>query len=441
MSKEKINFIFTKSDVDTYHSGQRYHTYYYYKFLKEYECVINSNYELPVDYIISFYDTFENIKLENDRLNIIFFSMNWPYWNSFKDSKTINFLQDLDEVNSNVKLVLDYNNEALLPGNFSKEFHLNANPIIENINFEQFTLSTLGYNRQNLKDKEGFKSIVSNLSYIGFWFFTLLLESDWVKKKDLICTWPNKKYNSRYFCPNNMYRPAKAQCILSMYDKDMLYNTEWNMNKNLIEDMNIYGQEELEHTQRYHKLFGITPRHFSYPWKYNFSNQFLVSDDNRQKHQLSQQTIYNEDYQHHGFDHTLLEHCYIYIANETFNNINHHGEGPIDPSKPYSYVEITEKVFKGFLYGMPMFVNGTAGTLQAARDFGFDTFDDLSKHDYDSEIDNSKRLNDMLDSAQNFPEPNKEIVERLKENKNRFLQKEFLWDLQSKFIENILTNT
>ena len=77
---------------------------------------------------------------------------------------------------------------------------------------------------------------------------------------------------------------------------------------------------------------------------------------------------------------------------------------------------------------MPMFVNGTAGTLQAARDFGFDTFDDLSKHDYDSEIDNSKRLNDMLDSAQNFPEPNKEIVERLKENKNRFLQKEFLWE-------------
>ena len=39
---------------------------------------------------------------------------------------------------------------------------------------------------RNLKDKEGFKSIVSNLSYIGFWFFTLLIESDWIKKKDLI---------------------------------------------------------------------------------------------------------------------------------------------------------------------------------------------------------------------------------------------------------------
>ena len=90
---------------------------------------------------------------------------------------------------------------------------------------------------------------------------------------------------------------------------------------------------------------------------------------------------------------------------------------------------------------MPMFVNGTAGTLQAARDFGFDTFDDLSKYDYDSEFDNDKRLSDMLDSAQNFPEPNREIVERLKENKNKFLQKEFLWNLQSNFIENILTNT
>ena len=268
----------------------------YYKF----------NYELPVDYIISYYDTFEDIKLADDRLNVIFFSMNWPYWNSFKNANTINFLQNLDEANSNVKLVLDYNNEALLPGNFSKEFHLHANPIIENINFEQFTLSTLGYNRQNLKDKEGSKSIVSNLSYIGFWFFTLLLESDWIKKKDLIFTWPNKQYNPRYFCPNNMYRPAKAQCILSMYDKDMLYNAEWNMNKNLIEDFNTYKKEELKHTSK------ILPVTIWYQFqdilvipKYNFSNPLLVSDDNKDKHhQLFQQTITTKITPSYGFDST-----------------------------------------------------------------------------------------------------------------------------------------
>ena len=93
-----------------------------------------------------------------------------------------------------------------------------------------------------------------------------------------------------------MYRPAKAQCILSMYDKDMLYNAEWNMNKNLIQDFNTYKKEELKHTPRYHRLFGTTPRHFSYPWKYNFSNPLLVSDDNKDKHSTVPTNNHNEDY-------------------------------------------------------------------------------------------------------------------------------------------------
>ena len=66
----------------------------------------------------------------------------------------------------------------------------------------------------------------------------------------------------------------------------------------------------------------------------------------------------------------------------------------------YVNTETTEKVMKGFVYGMPMFVNGRQGITNDCERLGFDMFRDYMVNDYDAELIQSKRIDMMLDCAE-----------------------------------------
>ena len=92
---------------------------------------------------------------------------------------------------------------------------------------------------------------------------------------------------------------------------------------------------------------------------------------------------------------------------------------------------------KGFVYGMPMFINGRQGIISDCERLGFDMFKDYMVTDYDSEKDTIKRIDKMLDCAEAFPEPTAPIVQRLSDNKAHLLKKETLWHFSDTSIDGI----
>ena len=115
-------------------------------------------------------------------------------------------------------------------------------------------------------------------------------------------------------------------------------------------------------------------------------------------------------------------------------------EKPINPLKPVHVGDWDEKILKGFMYGLPTFVNGRQGTCKIMEELGFDMLTDYNVHDYDSEPDDIVRIDKMLDCAINFPMPNEDIVKRIQQNKNLVTSKKFWWNGQSNLIKKLLDN-
>ena len=138
-----------------------------------------------------------------------------------------------------------------------------------------------------------------------------------------------------------------------------------------------------------------------------------------------------------SFNTDLISNIQLYIVQETFSD--YHGEEPIDPTKPMRVIDITEKTFKGFIYGLPMFLNARQDSCKTIEQLlGFDMLQDYNKFDYDSEPRTTQRIDQMLESARDFPAINNDIVDRLKQNKNRAVSKQHLWLLQKDFMDLML---
>tara|TARA_R110001592_G_scaffold1805_14_gene10944 strand:+ start:38627 stop:39940 length:1314 start_codon:yes stop_codon:yes gene_type:complete len=433
-----INCIFHKcfseSNItdDKYKGNNFDHTLKALKYIREYECPVDSSYQIPTNYTISRCDNFSDANIISGKLNIIYVPLNVALLRMLDETEP-DYLETLYRHNdkNNVELVFDYNNESLLPGRFGSD---SDDKWLSKIEYRHFHCSTLGWSHTDkFVDPIGFKSVTGSLAYHTFWFLRTLRthESDYLKDPNTIFTYKGKSGPLRYYCPNNEFRASRAKMIVHLYERGMLRDTEWNMNS--FKDWNRKPPEERqvmlreEDTRKYLDYFGSTPKYNSYPW--NFSFNFTKQDIKIRKNHLNfTQTP------HTSFPQGLIHKSYIYIANETFS--------VIDPDKPYdfSHNDFTEKTCKGFVFGMPMFVNGLPYVHRANEKLGFDMFRDYWTSPFDSETNMDKRIKGLVDTLYEFPESaTQDIIDRLKHNKNLFVSKKHLWNIQSDLFTKLLS--
>ena len=67
-----------------------------------------------------------------------------------------------------------------------------------------------------------------------------------------------------------------------------------------------------------------------------------------------------------------------------------------------SNVFLTEKTFKPIAIGMPFFVQASCGSISYLRQQGFDVYDDVLDHSYDTEVDYAKRQTMLVNSIRTF---------------------------------------
>ena len=133
-----------------------------------------------------------------------------------------------------------------------------------------------------------------------------------------------------------------------------------------------------------------------------------------------------------------MEQAYIYIVNETFSCPPQ--QPAINDQYPVRVGDFSEKVFKGFMYGKPMFLNARAGTIKMLEDLGFDMLGDIIDNSYDNIQDAPVRIDAMLESAKACPKPSSDMIERMDKNNKVVRSKEFWWSTQKEFIQTLLDN-
>jgi len=423
---------FKERNVPDEYKGNNFdHTQKALKLLKEYTCPINPEYNLPYQYTVNIVDSYENIQLTNQDEYFIFVPLNFHLLKLLLETEP-NYLDNLYRLNEkpNVSLILDYNNESLLPGRFGPDSDHHWCNVID---YEQFYISSYGVDHTDNFDP-GFrcKGIIGSLIYHVFWYLRTLNHNygSFLKDPELIFTHKGKSGPIRYFVPSNQFRPSRGKLIVEMEKRGLLRDTEWNMNN--FSDWDSKPEQEIQSIlhahpdlKKYFKWFGTKPKYMSYPWNKQFN--FTKQDIRNHRYFTVHKTPYT------SFPISLLQKTYIYIAAETFITV--------DPSKneePEILQDFSEKTCKGFVFGMPMFVYGFKGVAKACERRGFDMFRDYWSHQFDSENNTDRRLRGLVDSAMAFPEANQDIVDRCRHNKNLFVQKQFLWSTIDELFKTVL---
>ena len=87
-----------------------------------------------------------------------------------------------------------------------------------------------------------------------------------------------------------------------------------------------------------------------------------------------------------------------------------------------------------------MFINGLPHVHRSNEKLGFDMFRDYWKGAFDSQTNIDRRMMGLIDTLYNFPESaTKDIIDRLRHNKNLFVSKKHLWKIQSDLFTKLLS--
>lgn len=388
------------------------HLYRYFEYLMQYTSTVDPEFELPYNFVLKQYADVVDIPPDPNVPTLVFLPLNLDILRFIQNNKPdlVPALQQLDS-QKNIHLCFDFAQESAYPGNFCKT-NSPLSLCTETINFQQWNLFCFSTLIKNKPNTNNFKNIFYGISYTATWLFKVVeQETPWIGNPDLIYTHKGKSGPIRYFVPNNEFRPSRAQTIVAMHDKDMLNDAEWNMNSFKDWDMHTNSSTYLgwlsnEWTDRYLELFGKAPRTMSYPWNKTFNLKHPPAE------------FWPDD---------LLDMTYIYIATETFADYNN--EGAHKDVQDFISIEVTEKIFKGYIYGMPMFIMGRPGSQASYKEIGFDTFEDMMSVPYDHIADRDERCDAMLESAKSFPTATPELIERLHVNKRHAMKKETLWNM------------
>jgi hypothetical protein len=161
----------------------------------------------------------------------------------------------------------------------------------------------------------------------------------------------------------------------------------------------------------------------------DFINDIVVSDDEWAKLATLPQRILahpddDTDHNDRTTDHIAYTHACLNIITETTSR----NDTP----------QLTEKSFKPILAGQFFIMISSRGLIQYMRDIGFDTFDDIINHSYDSIEDDRERISAAIKELDRLNEV--DLFELHAQCKERFVKNQ-QWLKSPEFVEQFLPLT
>jgi hypothetical protein len=246
------------------------------------------------------------------------------------------------------------------------------------------------YLNNNSKLKE-YKSILNTKihTYTPIFLFELLASKLIINKPSFK---PNKEF--LFSCHNRATRGHRIQTLCFLKKYDILKNTDWSyidseVRINTFEPGYLTGYfsfvvDELD----YFKKIGL--KYSKY--EEHKSNWLKIDESQSITEKITEECYLN---------------CYINIITETLFN---------SPE-----IHISEKSFRAFYFmQLPIFVATYNHVKYLKSRFGFDVFDDLIDHSYDSEPNDEKRMVLVLNEIKRLNDNKDLVIDFYKKNKNRF---------------------
>lgn len=406
---KRINFIIEKKCVEGLQFGSN-KTLSYFKLMAPeiFDAAEitrinhNDNFKLPFKPIITLSDGFS----ENDMIakckNVFVVYMVLDY------IKATNFdlLYELQEKYNNVILYADYSNESLLPGNYK-------NHVCLTLNFDpsKFICSMLslhnGYEINNPK----FIKLFPNWKFASGAYYEILSKNinRYLPTTLPGRTWEGKQTLHKFFCPNRLGRHNRLDLIVAMHKRNLLKQCEWTM---MIPDASDHIPKtpgpQYDTGHEYFSIFGTAPREI---------HQTLF-----EKEWSDPTSRYNNrGSPHESIPETILDRTTAMIISDTYNDDSH-------------ICDVSEKIIKPLMFGMPIFYNGRKNAIDKLREHGFWFPGDYNHIDYYKE-----RTEGMIDACLDFEDViTKETAKHVSENKKLITDRHTHWNLSKNLFEFIL---
>lgn len=249
---------------------------------------------------------------------------------------------------------------------------------------------------------------------------------------DLNAVENHKKFAHDYFSKINVIGIEIWEAVhLDRISKNT--NNGYNEVSQLLESLNQYQQQSKNYN--FINLNAVIRPNkqamLYYLYKNNFINNNIISCLWQGEKRIIDEEFFNE----YNFDNSNYLDFYQFISE--FNKDIYDQHTFLSPLELYYQTKFslvnethtlddmlffTEKTYKPIAIGHPFMVFGTAGTLKAFQNKGYETFPELFDESYDNEKQKSKRLQLIIENLKNEIHIDKNIIEKLKHNRNCFMQ-------------------
>lgn len=399
----KINFVFEK--CTTIEAVSDYRSSVLDSYLIYYQSAFP--FEISVVHLEKFTDP---LPLKNGDIWVYCPPFCRPYIERPETKTAFLHLHALDDNYENVVILADYSHETSIPGPFKNAKRHDGQGFAQWLEFERYVLTILSLGFENIDFHYPWKAVVPTWNFVSQIVQQISgYHGNKLDNVQNLVSDPKKLY--RYLILNRIARHHRLEFLGHADDANMLDDALWNLQL-------PGGTDPSASTiPWYTNKYGNGPRYLPEPWT-QWSKELL---------------------QPLPLD--LVEQCEIYIGTDTFNDFIYNDDSnptnyPADENKPMVLHDISEKSIKGFIYGMPSFINNRVGAVQVLKDLGF-----WCPGDYDNIQDNHKRMQKLIADAQDF-ELEKDHEELLKHNKNLIMDKNLHYRTSQKLFDTIyeLTN-
>ena len=415
IEKDKIHFIFDSRSFEPEYRSSNLHTFL--------ECITDNieipwtdNFDIPYDIVLHTCkfeefnsDTVSISENPNDRFCFVLPWMKAWLENDAEHRVAIEKINNLDDHWENVCILADYSHESHLPGPMGAPV-LSSRPWIE-CNRYICCIHSIGHS--NLSGRSSaFKSIVSTWSYTSAVLLHML------SNKRITDTFTrgipeHKHVNIKYLIPNRLGRRHRRDFIVAMDEANELQHAEWSM---VIPDDQMNPTRPLYDV--YTDKFGINPRAMSRPW-----DKWSTMDPGESPNQLVPTD--------------LIDQCKIYVATDTWADYTDCGttklNTPQNSDEPFWCYDVSEKIVKAYLYGMPGFLLARPGSVERLRELGFW----MPGGDYNDEGYSRDLIAKLVTALKSFNMEQHEMQEHLINNRDLIKSKKLHFNLSREIMDEV----